>query len=341
MENTNPSSTRSIIDKEFASVKTMFEGFNIDRKLVYANDNGHEYGSGDPSIHGTFFVFITVPDLNLEESVNRGALGIGNPFARHVLAEQLYRKGRLGGNFIKLFTNTAMNAPFQDINLDNTEVSENWDGVKLTIAKNDVNSTQSGTVNLRLRELAGNPVLNTINIWHNYINAVVKGRISPTRANIDNRILDYASTIYVFTLGQDHTTIEYAAKYSGCYPASVPAAAGSNEIGDGHGPVELDVPFTFNFYESMNGVILEDFNRSSKFTPMGKPDLSMASVVGSRGELLGDHAYLAFQGNIPYITTTKPAYTNGTAINAPTDIYKQPRSFNPIDAISNQFTNYV
>lgn len=320
MANTTVSpSTKNIIAEEFENVKTMFEGFNTERKLTYSDTDGGEYGSGDPSTHGSFAVFVTVPDLNLNDDANRGFLGIGNPFARHVLAEQLYRDGRLGSNFIKLFTNVALNAPFQDISVDTTEVSENWDGVKLVIAKDAVNSTQGGTVNLRLRELDGNPVLNTLAMWVNYTINVTKGMLTPSKYNVDNRVLDYASTIYVFGLAPDNTTIEYAAKYTGCFPTAIPAGAGNNSLGEAHGAVELDCPFTFNFYESMTGVILEDFNRSSKHQLTGESDLSMATAIGSRGELLGNHAYLKFKGSIPYITTEKGA-SSGTRASATSSV---------------------
>lgn len=327
--NSTPS-TKNIVDAEFESVKTMFEGFNTDRKLLYSSTDGHgEYGSGDPAVHGAFHVFITVPDLNLADSKNRGYLGIGNPFARHVLAEQLYRSGRLGSNFIKLFSNTAQNAPYQDITMDTTEYGENWDGVKLTTAKSSINSTQGGTVNLRFRDLAGNPVLNTLSIWYNYVEGVTKGFIIPKREHMDNRILDYAASMYVFTLGPDNSTIEYVAKYTGVFPSGVPAAAGTAEAGGNNKIIEIDAPFTFNFYEAMTGVILEDFNMSSKYKPMGKPDLSLANNVGSRGDILGNHAYLQFNDSIPFVSTDRPNYVandmngrndaNNIASNTPND----------------------
>lgn len=301
--------TKSIVSTQFESVKTMFEGFNTERKLTYADTADEGYGSGDPLVNGTFHVFITVPDLNLDPrtktgKANRGFLGIGSPFARLVLAEQLYQSGRLGGNFIKLFSNTALNAPFQDINVDTSEVSENWDGIKLTIAKDHNASTQSGTLSLRLRELDGNPNINTLNIWHNYIIAVTKGMVSPSAKNLDNRILDYAASMYVFSLAADNTTINYAAKYSGVFPTGVPAAAGSNEMGGNSAVVELDVPFAFNFYETMNAAILEDFNRSSKYMTTGGPDFSMAVAVAGRGDknMQGNKAYLRFKGTIPYVS---------------------------------------
>ena len=297
--------SNDLLSLGFATNRQLFETF-ISEKQIAFDAPSSTYGSSDPLTSGTFAVFITTPDLNLNATTDK-YLSTNNPFVNGAVLNCFKNKA----NFIKLFFNAAKSAPFQDINLDTNETGENWDGAKLTIAKSTINSRQSGTVSIQMAEYADAPVTNALNYWINYIDGVTKGHIVPTQSNVDNRILDYVCSIYVFAMKADYTTITHAAKYTGCFPTSVPASAGSGEVGKAE-VTTVDATFAFTRYEFNTAGILEDFNRSAG-GGSSESSLQYASMIGGRNEFKGGRAYLTINASKPVISSTQSTSSSITA----------------------------
>jgi hypothetical protein len=216
---------------------------------------------GDPAATGPFYVFVTTPDCNILEEGARKYHRIGAPTAPEEIAKLLTG----GAGFIKILTNLTEQFGVQDISLDTYNVGEGWDGAKLTVPKSTLNSRQNGTVQLELMEFAGLPITNLHRLWVDYVEAVTKGILSPKTSTpnyITQKLLDYACSIYYFSLLPDARTIEFGVRFTGCFPTAVPYSAFNGKIGMADA-VKVTVPYAFAYMEPMDPMIFDEFNTSA------------------------------------------------------------------------------
>ena len=291
-------SSDEILTDHYASGRDLFENFIQERKTVFDTPNIN-YGNTDPLTSGTFATFITVPDLNLNERT-MSYLSKNNPFVTKAVLSSFIQKQ----NFIRLLFNAAKTAPFADISMDTNEYGENFDGGKITLPKSTMNSRQSNTVSIMFNEYALAQVTNTISFWVNYQDGVIKGHIEPLKAMVDNKIIDFAASIYVFAMLPDYSTITHAAKYTGAFPISIPGSYATQQIGQSD-IKEIDIPFAYSYYEYNTAAVLEDFNISAR-GGSSQPSMEYASLRGGRGTFQGEKAYLVFNNSGPYISNTRP-----------------------------------
>lgn len=294
-------SSDEILKQVFANGKDLYESFISEKRIVLDAPNVN-YGNSDPLTSGTFAVFITTPDLNLSDRAMT-YLSSNNPFVNRGVISCFTQKQ----NFIRLLYNSVKNAPFADITLDTNEYGDNFDGAKITLPKSTVNSRQSNTVSLHFAEYASGAVTNSISFWINYIDGITKGHIEPLKSMVDNKIIDYACSIYVFALLPDYMTITHAAKYTGAFPISIPGTYASQEVGQSEIKT-LDIPFAYSYYEYNTAAVIEDFNISAR-GGAASPSLEFASLRGGRGTFKGERAYLTFNTSGPFISPTRPVGT--------------------------------
>ena len=227
---------------------------NLNPLRLHAHGPGVDGVGGDPAATGPFYVFMTTPDLNLKTTEAKNVLGLGKPTAPDAIAKLLQG----GTGLIPLITNMTESISASDLVLDIHSVGEGWDGSKLPVPKNTLNSRQDGTVLLDLMEWSGLPVTALHKIWVDYIESVSKGIVYPDAGYISRRELDYVCSIYYFQCMADARTIEFGVRFTGCFPTAVPFSPWNARIG-AQDAVKVSVPYAYAYMEPMDNAIFEEF----------------------------------------------------------------------------------
>jgi hypothetical protein len=173
------------------------------------------------------------------------------------IAEQLsFYEGPLASsykrsNFLPLFTNKARGFSPSDLVMEQQEAFQTKQGFRMPIPTFKTQSEASGTLSIPVFETPNLDLTKTLGLWVNYISNVT-----------DAGVIDYMSSIYYMVLEPDGRTLKYWAKYTGCWPNTVPFSQLSYRRGE-PGMVEFDAQFVYTTKEDMSVAILEDFNRVS------------------------------------------------------------------------------
>jgi hypothetical protein len=164
--------------------------------------------------------------------------------------------------FIPMITNLCTSlSGGKDIALETYETEGDFSGNRLKYATGADDSFGPGEVTLDCADINGSPLLHMSNIWVNYIHLLCKGLVVPKARYVRYRTLDYTSSIYVFMTDKDGTTITRWAKYTGCFPGSVPLGAIQHNLEPNVEALRnLSLNFHYNRYEAMKPEILSDFN---------------------------------------------------------------------------------
>jgi len=170
-----------------------------------------------------------------------------------------YNKMYNSSNFIPLFTNGTKSIDTFDTVLEQTDGFDTKQGYKIPLPTNTTVSKASNTVSLSVDETSNMDFIKLINLWVSYISNITDGTFSANPEMITNATLDYMSSIFYFVTEPDGKTLKYWAKYTGCWPNTVPFSNLKYTKGDFQ-KVEFDIPFLFTIKEEMNPKILEDFN---------------------------------------------------------------------------------
>lgn len=262
----------------------------------------------DPSIGGSAFIFITKPSLFLyPQKPNRSntnqTLAYENMcndpiFSQFILSECKNENDKkiikqlsyetfsdIPSYFMPIFTNLVRNDDLIDVTLANITAFNTRSGYFLNLPGKKVASEAASTLSLSLSETANSDVTKILTLWVNYINNIVNGTFNANPVMINNNIIDYMSSIYVFIVGMDGKTISNYCRYTGCYPTTIPLSASSVQKGN-FSPVEINVSFNYSLFEANNPKILEDFNALSLKVIANDPNVSNA--------FYGDNEYMNF-----------------------------------------------
>jgi len=165
-------------------------------------------------------------------------------------------------NFLPLFTNKVRSFQTMDIVMSQIESFETRQGFRMPIPTHKNESMSSNSISLSCVETSNLDFMKTLGIWVNYISNVTDGVFHANPSMIKNNIIDYMSSVYYFLLSPDGRTLKYWAKYTGCWPTTIP----QSNLGFNRGEqniVEIEATFSYTSKEDMNPSILEDFNRVS------------------------------------------------------------------------------
>lgn len=151
-----------------------------------------------------------------------------------------------------------------DLIIDTYETEGDLQGNKLTYAAGSDEFGIAGEITLNFRDLYGSPIMHYYTLALMYMHGVTKGIINPEERFIIERIIDYTSSIYVFMLGLDGESILRYAKFTGCFPKSVPYGnILHNRNPDIESLADVQITYQYNFFEPMNPEIFIDFNNIS------------------------------------------------------------------------------
>ncbi len=281
--------------------------------MKYFNVWGHK-PSLDPVRAGKTYVFMTRPDLNFGYLPNYLTVPYFKMLAQteigRILMQYLMFPGLTGdvpeipnfGNadgirsnliddavstspFIPLVTNlcTQTNGG-KDLVLDVHETDADFNGNKNQYAAGMDDIFTIGEVTAEYEDALYSPALFLNYIWALYAHCVSRGICVSKRTYSVNKIIDYFASIYVFVTDMDGQTIIRWAKYSGCFPRSVPMGLiqHSTDLN-----IEMlrhfSINYAYNAYEPMTPEVITDFN--ALCTPYINTLLTGASGSGTNAML--------------------------------------------------------
>ena len=164
--------------------------------------------------------------------------------------------------FIPLLSNTCISSSGgQDISLSTEMTEGDLHGNKLQYAKGADESFEPGEITLEFADINGLPVTHIFNMWVNYIHYLVKDIVKTWEMYIMYRIIDYTCSIYIFETDRDNSTILRWAKYTGCFPKSVPLGNVQHNMESTADKLkQISIPFAYNRCEINKPGALMDFN---------------------------------------------------------------------------------
>jgi hypothetical protein len=168
-------------------------------------------------------------------------------------------------NFIPLLSNIVTETgSSKDITIGTYETEGDFSGNRLVYGNGADDSLSIGELPLTLSDLYYSPGMHLFVLWVLYINYVCKDICAPRYEYIVNKIIDYTCSIYIFMTDLDQQTIIRYVKYGGAFPKSVPfGAIQHSREPNGQALRELSIPFSYNFMDPMNPVVLAEFNKLS------------------------------------------------------------------------------
>lgn len=163
-------------------------------------------------------------------------------------------------DFNPFLSNMAQSFELADEFIDSMEYGETLTGYKVKYGKNNIKSKTAGTTSIMFTDDSDYRVYKIHKAWVDYISKVYRGEIYADKANIQNRVLDYAASIYYFVCGPDGETILFWSKYTGVFPTVIPSAASAwdkNKVGN---MPQYSISYEYAWKEDFNPLSLAEFN---------------------------------------------------------------------------------
>jgi len=216
------------------------------------------------------YVFFTKPDINL---FSNNGHQLTEDAARNPIIYDIYKKyphmlkqlqlSASTGPFINVLTNSLMNtADVPGITSEVLETSSTVYGSKLFYRKHSFKSDEGHELGLEFQDTKYLEIYAMFKALDEYIRMRSMGTIKAKDTYIQNNILDDQIAIYKFIVASDHTTILFYAKFTGCFPTTVPREAFS-ELDE---KLIYSIPFKTTWVEDMDPTILFEFNNLVKNT---------------------------------------------------------------------------
>lgn len=235
----------------------------------------------DPFIGGNAFVFVTRPMLFLDyqkpsSSDSTRTLAYRNmcrdPIFTQYLSEELlnsadekiismlsYNQDYFSSNYLPMFTNQCKSFDASDLTMEQMDAFDTKQGFREPLPTHKSASEAANSISISVTEDSNLDFTKLLTLWVNYISNITDGTFDANPEMVLNGMLDYTCAIFYFVLGPDGKTLKYWAKYTGCWPTTIPYSnfkysKGSQDI------IELDVNFAYTMKEDMSPKILEEFN---------------------------------------------------------------------------------
>lgn len=133
----------------------------------------------------------------------------------------------------------------------------------ITIPRGSDLLRRSGELSITFRDVQGGFIFLLLYLWHRYIELLPKGTMFAYPEDIYHRRMGFTCSIYRFVLDPSKRFITKWAKYTGCYPKSIPLGAFFN-FSDNESFLsstsQFTVPFVYNFVDPMDPIVFREFN---------------------------------------------------------------------------------
>ena len=234
--------------------------------------NRNKTAFADYHLNKTFaYVFFTRPDLNLcyykdskWQLTNQAKMDAkfnylfnNNPLC----LRSLVSSGNPNHKFLVLLSNEARSFEVSDKVLKSIEHGETFTGGKVTYGRTDHETNTAGEMSIRYIDSVNLDIYKIHEAWTDYINNVSRGKFSPKKKYIHDRILDYACSCYYFLCGADGSTILYWQKLTGVYPVNTGENAFSWDAGTLLAKPEINIKYNYAMKSPLDVAHLHEFNK--------------------------------------------------------------------------------
>lgn len=253
------------IDKLINDMNKSINYINEDNDS-YFNRTVHSYNRFKmPSLNEAFtkgfaHVFITRPNCNTSALVDNVGI-FKQAFDRNPRLVWQLQKGKYN-QFMYALSNKVISFSPNDEYIGTEVYGKTWGGYRTTIGRTNVESKSASELSITFKDDRDLNAYTIIKLWCEYISGVYSGIYEPAKKNIEDKVLDYASSIYYFITAEDGETILFWSKYYGTFPSTVPTTQYAWSAGNNidNTSVNLDVKFNYSFKEDCNPETIREFN---------------------------------------------------------------------------------
>lgn len=237
-------------------LQKMRKHLNIDTPTKYKQQfmyNRYRLKYPDTELENTFtYVFFTKPDCYMFAKYSAGSTWnskITDQYHFHDLLKTdpdlflLLQQDQDGDNFIPVLSNHYVSFDSSDRIIKTRDSVETSDDYKVVYGHRANDSIGAGTFNMNFSDNRNRDVFKLLEIWVSYIHLISRGHIAPHPDNRDEKILDYAASMYYIVTSEDATSIIYYCKYDGVFPLNIPDSA----FNDNGGKINLDYNIQFQY----------------------------------------------------------------------------------------------
>lgn len=223
------------------------------------------------------YVFITKPDLCLFDTATKKVCGslATNPFFIDALNRYKDMGAQLQSSleptsspFMNILSNTLTSTvDLPDISAETIDTASNVFGTKISYRGTSHKSDEDFDFNLEFEDTKFLDVYMLFKMYDEYEKLKWNGAIdfSANACGSDrwqnyivNKVLHDQVAIYKFIVSDDGSRIIYWARYTGCYPISVPRSAFSDTTSND--PQKITVGWKCQFVRDMDPIIINHFN---------------------------------------------------------------------------------
>lgn len=256
----------------------LYEDYNLETRSIYANtrNNIERYNRfklaypDDILSRGYMHIFMTRPDLNYFSSVSDLRSEVKNdPFLAYInrknpsLVKQLVDLNGDNHQFMMLLSNKAKGFTLTDDGINHDTYGKSRHGYSVAYGRRR-DSELGGSLNITYKDTRDFDILNLHKLWVDYIINVFSGKWTPKSKYIRDKIIDYATSVYVLVTAEDFETVLFWTKYYGVFPVSLPfsAIAWDGDRSTVSAP-DLQVTYAYAWKEDLNPVALSELNMNS------------------------------------------------------------------------------
>ena len=246
------------------------------RKNMENKFNRFKIGYPDIQLSKSFaHIFFTRPDLNIFDSQ-----GSGNYTLKPTLHKDpvYYYLNKNNSNLLLSLTsmfstehdfnpylsNSAQSFSLSDEYIKTVETGDTFTGYKVKYGRSNVESQSANTFDINYTDTDDLSIYKLHKAWIEYIHKVHRGEFTCDHKYIQDRVLDYACSVYYILCGPDGETIIFWSKYTGVFPTNAPASAFSWSKGNQLKMPEFTINYEYSWKEDFNPLSLAEFNLNSK-----------------------------------------------------------------------------
>ena len=135
-------------------------------------------------------------------------------------------------------------------------------GYKIPYGKHNVESRTSDKFSISYIDDRDLHLYNMHKLWIDYISYIYRGKITPRKTYMQNKVIDYATCLYYILCAEDGQTVIFWSKYWGVFPTKAPSSTFSytSENPGGISKPEFTIEYQYGWKEDFNPLSLVEFN---------------------------------------------------------------------------------
>ena len=261
----NLENSTDTVDANYKKMASMYNRFKVPMPNSMLQKGFAHVFFVKPSCH-----IFTSTTGNTEKSLVSGVSG--NNLFRYAMQSGAGRamlkelsEGFGSDDFLLSLSNAAISFSPQDEYISDDTYGRGYTGYKIAFGKHNVESKTAGSFDVEFQDDRDMHIYQLHKLWEEYISCVYRGEFVPTMSNIQNKILDYAGSLYYIITAEDGETVLFWSKYYGVFPTTAPTthlswASGNALNGES---TRFSVTYKFSFKTDFDPFVIGEFNKNS------------------------------------------------------------------------------